>query len=184
MSGGEGSIVQFDNVGLRYGTEREVLSDVSFTLHPGQLLLPHRRQRRGQDLAAQAAVSRAAPVARGHPHVRRPTWSPLPRDQPAGVPAARSAWCSRISAWCRTCRRSTTSRCRCAARACPKARSPRRWRDMLDWVGLDQRADARPGDAVRRRAAARRAIARARDRPAGNRSWPTSRPATSIPRWR
>ena len=24
MSGGEGSIVQFDNVGLRYGTEREV----------------------------------------------------------------------------------------------------------------------------------------------------------------
>ena len=35
MSGGEGSIVQFDNVGLRYGTEREVLSDVSFTLYPG-----------------------------------------------------------------------------------------------------------------------------------------------------
>ena len=35
MSGGEGSIVQFDNVGLRYGTDREVLSDVSFTLYPG-----------------------------------------------------------------------------------------------------------------------------------------------------
>jgi cell division transport system ATP-binding protein len=35
VSGGEGSIVQFDNVGLRYGTEREVLSDVSFTLYPG-----------------------------------------------------------------------------------------------------------------------------------------------------
>jgi len=30
-----GSIVQFDNVGLRYGTDREVLSDVSFTLFPG-----------------------------------------------------------------------------------------------------------------------------------------------------
>jgi len=28
-------VVQFDNVGLRYGTEREVLSDVSFTLYPG-----------------------------------------------------------------------------------------------------------------------------------------------------
>jgi cell division transport system ATP-binding protein len=28
-------IVQFDNVGLRYGTDREVLSDVSFTLYPG-----------------------------------------------------------------------------------------------------------------------------------------------------
>lgn len=31
----EGEIVQFDNVGLRYGSDREVLSDVSFTLHPG-----------------------------------------------------------------------------------------------------------------------------------------------------
>ena len=30
-----GEIVQFDNVGLRYSTEREVLSDVSFTLFPG-----------------------------------------------------------------------------------------------------------------------------------------------------
>ena len=35
MSAGEGSIVLFDNVGLRYGTEREVLSDISFTLYPG-----------------------------------------------------------------------------------------------------------------------------------------------------
>ena len=35
MSASEGSIVQFDNVGLRYGTDREVLSDLSFALHPG-----------------------------------------------------------------------------------------------------------------------------------------------------
>lgn len=32
----EPEIVQFDNVGLRYGTDREVLSDVSFTLYPGR----------------------------------------------------------------------------------------------------------------------------------------------------
>ena len=32
---GPAEIVQFDNVGLRYGTDREVLSDVSFTLFPG-----------------------------------------------------------------------------------------------------------------------------------------------------
>jgi cell division transport system ATP-binding protein len=32
---GAAEIVQFDNVGLRYGTDREVLSDVSFTLFPG-----------------------------------------------------------------------------------------------------------------------------------------------------
>jgi cell division transport system ATP-binding protein len=31
----DGEIVQFDNVGLRYGTDQEVLRDVSFTLHPG-----------------------------------------------------------------------------------------------------------------------------------------------------
>lgn len=32
---GSGEIVQFDNVGLRYGTDREVLTDLSFTLFPG-----------------------------------------------------------------------------------------------------------------------------------------------------
>ncbi len=31
----DGEIVQFDNVGLRYGADREVLSDISFTLYPG-----------------------------------------------------------------------------------------------------------------------------------------------------
>ncbi len=31
----DAEIVHFDNVGLRYGSDREVLSDVSFTLHPG-----------------------------------------------------------------------------------------------------------------------------------------------------
>lgn len=30
-----GETITFDNVGLRYGTDREVLSDVSFTLYPG-----------------------------------------------------------------------------------------------------------------------------------------------------
>lgn len=31
----DGEVVQFDAVGLRYGTDREVLSDISFTLYPG-----------------------------------------------------------------------------------------------------------------------------------------------------
>ncbi|WP_343033324.1 cell division ATP-binding protein FtsE [Altericroceibacterium indicum] len=30
------SVVQFDNVGLRYGTDREVLSDITVTLEPGR----------------------------------------------------------------------------------------------------------------------------------------------------
>lgn len=36
MSTQDAEIVQFDNVGLRYGNDREVLSDVSFTLYPGR----------------------------------------------------------------------------------------------------------------------------------------------------
>ncbi len=35
MSKRIGETITFDNVGLRYGTDREVLSDVSFTLYPG-----------------------------------------------------------------------------------------------------------------------------------------------------
>jgi cell division transport system ATP-binding protein len=35
MSEGSGEIVTFDNVGLRYGTDPEVLSNISFTLYPG-----------------------------------------------------------------------------------------------------------------------------------------------------
>ena len=35
MIGEGGDIVTFDNVGLRYGTDKEVLTDVSFALHPG-----------------------------------------------------------------------------------------------------------------------------------------------------
>jgi len=34
--GADGEIIQFDNVGLRYGTDREVLSDLSFTLFEGR----------------------------------------------------------------------------------------------------------------------------------------------------
>jgi len=35
MTDKPGEIVKFDNVGLRYGTDPEVLSDLSFTLYPG-----------------------------------------------------------------------------------------------------------------------------------------------------
>lgn len=36
MNNGPENIVTFDNVGLRYGTDPEVLSDLSFTLFPGR----------------------------------------------------------------------------------------------------------------------------------------------------
>ena len=39
MSAPEDEVVRFDNVGLRYGTDREILSNVSFTLFPGLSLI-------------------------------------------------------------------------------------------------------------------------------------------------
>ena len=35
MSSQPSEITRFDNVGLRYGTDKEVLTDISFTLFPG-----------------------------------------------------------------------------------------------------------------------------------------------------
>ena len=46
MTEGASEIVTFDNVGLRYGTEPEVLRDVSFTLHPGMDLIRSKMRRR------------------------------------------------------------------------------------------------------------------------------------------
>ena len=39
MSERSAEIVKFDNVGLRYGTDPEVLSNLSFTLYPGSFYL-------------------------------------------------------------------------------------------------------------------------------------------------
>ena len=36
MNQPDAEIVQFDNVGLRYGTDKEILTDISFTLYPGR----------------------------------------------------------------------------------------------------------------------------------------------------
>ena len=36
MNQPDAEIVQFDNVGLRYGTDKEILTDMSFTLYPGR----------------------------------------------------------------------------------------------------------------------------------------------------
>ena len=146
---------------LRYGTEREVLSDLaSRSIRAASISSPG-ATRRGQDLAAQAALSRAAALARDHPHVRhrrdhraaRPParLSPPHRRGVPGLPAGPAPVGVRQ-------RRAAAAR----LRACPKARS-KPVADMLDWVGLDERAERAPGDAVGRRAAARG------DRPRGDR---------------
>ena len=79
MSGG-GNIVQFDNVGLRYGTDRRCCSDIWFPPCSGRLSTSSPGARRGQDLAAQAALPRPAPDPRADPHVRRGAIR-LPRER-------------------------------------------------------------------------------------------------------
>ena len=81
--GGEHRPVRQRRPALRHrarGAERRVVHALS-----GQLLFPHRGERRGQDLAAQAAVPRPAPLARDDPHVRDR------RDHPAARAPARAS---------------------------------------------------------------------------------------------
>ena len=56
MTDAEGEIVRFDNVGLRYGTDKEVLTDISFTLYPGTFYFL---------TGASGAGKSIAPVSRG-----------------------------------------------------------------------------------------------------------------------
>ena len=64
MSGGEGSIVQFDNVGLRYGTEREVLSDiVVHALSRAASISSPGRAARARPRCSGCSISRSGPRA-------------------------------------------------------------------------------------------------------------------------
>jgi hypothetical protein len=52
---------QFDNVGLRYGNDREILTDVSFTLFQAAYFLIS--ERRGQSSLLSCCISRSAVAA-------------------------------------------------------------------------------------------------------------------------
>ena len=78
--------------------------------------------RRRQDQPAAPDVPREC----GQPAAACPSSAPTSRPRNAARCrgcAAVSAWCSRISGCCRTCRPSTMSRCRCGSPAGPRARS-------------------------------------------------------------
>ena len=51
-----GEIAQFDNVGLRYGTGAETLSDLAFTLREGETLGVVGESGSGKSLATQAIL--------------------------------------------------------------------------------------------------------------------------------
>ena len=174
MSGAEGHIVQFDNVGLRYGTEREVLSDISFTLHPGSfyfltgasgagktslLKLLYLAQRPSRGIVRMFGTDLITTPRRRLPEFRRRI----------GVVFQDFRLVPNLSAF-----DNVALPLRVSGMADSQIRKP--VADMLDWVGLEQRADARPatlsGGEQQRVAIARAVIARPRilvaDEPTGN----------------
>ncbi len=110
---------------------------------PGLVPFPHRAERRRQDHAAAADLSRRAADARHRVAVRPGHRAPAARDRWRRC-GARSASCSRISACSIISRRSTMSPCRCASPASTKARVRAHVTELLEWVGLADQLEARP----------------------------------------
>jgi cell division transport system ATP-binding protein len=174
MSGTEGGIVQFDNVGLRYGTDREVLSDISFTLHPGSfyfltgasgagktslLRLLYLAQRPSRGMIRMFGTDVITLPRRALPEYRRRL----------GTVFQDFRLVSHLSAFDNVALPLRVS-------GVPESGIRKAVADMLEWVGLANRADARPptlsGGEQQRVAIARAVIARPEvlvaDEPTGN----------------
>ena len=174
MNGGEGSIVQFDNVGLRYGTEREVLSDVSFTLYPGSFYFLTGASGAGKTSLLRMLYLAQRP-SRGIIRMFGTDVITVPRARlPAfrrriGVVFQDFRLVSHLSAFDNVALPLRVS-------GVPESEIRKPVADMLEWVGLDQRVDALPstlsGGEQQRVAIARAVIARPEilvaDEPTGN----------------
>jgi cell division transport system ATP-binding protein len=174
MNGPEGSIVQFDNVGLRYGTDREVLSDVSFTLYPGSFYFLTGASGAGKTSLLKLLYLAQRP-SRGMIRLFGSDVITLPRNS---LPAFRRRigtvfqdfrLVPHLSAFDNVALPLRVSRV-------PESDIRKPVADMLEWVGLGSRADARPatlsGGEQQRVAIARAVIARPEmlvaDEPTGN----------------
>jgi len=174
MNAGGGEIVQFDNVGLRYGAGKEVLSDISFTLYPGSFYFLTGASGAGKTSLLKLLYLAQRP-SRGMIRMFGTDVITLPR---AGLPAFRRRLgvvfqdfrlVPHLSAFDNVALPLRVSGLRESEIEGPVA-------DMLDWVGLTDRADARPatlsGGEQQRVAIARAVIARpdmlVADEPTGN----------------
>ncbi|KLI64945.1 cell division ATP-binding protein FtsE [Aurantiacibacter marinus] len=174
MSDPESSIVQFANVGLRYGTDREVLSDISFTLYPGSFYFLTGASGAGKTSMLKLLYLAQRP-SRGIISMFGEDVITLPRNCLPGVRR-------RIGVVFQDFRLvphlSTFDNVALPLRisGMSEERLQKPVADMLEWVGLDHRSEARPetlsGGEQQRAAIARAVIARPEilvaDEPTGN----------------
>jgi hypothetical protein len=85
MTPAEGEIARFDHVGLRYGSDREVLNDIGFSLHAGHFYFLTGAS--GAENPPCCGCYLAQRPTRQHPPVRHRCRHPAARA-PAGVSAA------------------------------------------------------------------------------------------------
>jgi cell division transport system ATP-binding protein len=170
----DGDIVQFDNVGLRYGAGKEVLSDISFTLYPGSFYFLTGASGAGKTSLLKLLYLAQRP-SRGMIRMFGTDVITLPRSRlPAfrrrlGVVFQDFRLVQHLSAFDNVALPLRVSGVRESELAKPVA-------DMLDWVGLGDRSDARPatlsGGEQQRVAIARAVIGRpdmlVADEPTGN----------------
>ena len=174
MSSGGDDIVQFDNVGLRYGTGKEVLSDVSFTLYPGSFYFLTGASGAGKTSLLKLLYLAQRP-SRGMIRMFGTDVITLPRDRlpgfrrRLGVVFQDFRLVQHLSAF-----DNVALPLRVAGVAEQDLAKP--VADMLEWVGLADRAEARPatlsGGEQQRVAIARAVIGRpdmlVADEPTGN----------------
>jgi len=167
-------IVQFDNVGLRYGTDREVLRNISFTLFPGNFYFLTGASGAGKTSLLRLLYLAQRP-SRGAIRMFGSDAITLPRERlpllrrRIGVVFQDFRLVSHLSAF-----DNVALPLRVAGASDKALRKP--VSDMLEWVGLADRMDARPatlsGGEQQRVAIARAVIARPQmlvaDEPTGN----------------
>ena len=170
----EGEIVQFDNVGLRYGTDREVLSDVSFTLFPGSFYFLTGASGAGKTSLLKLLYLAQRP-SRGMIRMFGTDAITLPRDR---LPGFRRRLGVVFQDFRLVPHLSTFDNVALPLRIAgvPEEDLVKPVADMLDWVGLADRTHARPpqlsGGEQQRVAIARAVIGRPEllvaDEPTGN----------------
>ncbi len=174
MSSAESSIVQFANVGLRYGTDREVLSDISFTLYPGRFYFLTGASGAGKTsmlklLYLAQRPSRGMISMFGNDVITLPRKAMPDFRRRIGVVFQDFRLVQHLSAF-----DNVALPLRISGMSEGQIRKP--VADVLEWVGLQHRMDARPqtlsGGEQQRVAIARAVIARPEvlvaDEPTGN----------------